>query len=283
MMFELIILGLAFVVLIIASINDLRTREVPDYVSYMLLGIAIILRLIWFIADGNLNIILWAPISFSVLFLFSYLMYRAGQWGGGDVKVMMGLSVLLSWFPWGDVLPFFADFFLNSLIIGAFYGLISECLIGLLNWDKLKKQLLIVDYVLLPAIVIAVILVFKFVPILFAILASLIIVAVGLFRYFRIIEGNFLNKSIDVEQLTEGDWLLHDVKIAGKNVVKKRDVGLLTEDLKKLRQLKRQGKLNKVSIKVGIPFVPAFLISLIITLAFGNVILRIMSYGFSII
>ncbi|MDD5181737.1 MAG: A24 family peptidase [Candidatus Nanoarchaeia archaeon] len=282
MIFELIVLGLAFVVLIVASINDLKTREVPDYVSYMLLGIAIILRLLWFVAEGNANIILWAPISFSVLFLFSYLMYRAGQWGGGDVKVMMGLSVLLSWFPWGT-LPFFVDFFLNSLIIGAFYGLISVCLIGILHWDKLRKQLLTVDYVLLPAIVIAVILVFRFVPLLFAILISLIIVAVGLFRYFRVIESNFLNKEIDVEQLTEGDWLLHDVKVGGKNVVKKRDVGLLTEDLKKLRQLKRQGKLKKVSIKVGIPFVPAFLISLIVTLAFGNVLLRIMSYGFSII
>ena len=282
-MFEIILLVLAFVVLIIASFNDLKTREVPDYLSYSLLVIAIILRLLWFVAERNLNIIIWAPIAFSVLFLFSYLMYRAGQWGGGDVKVMMGLSVLLAWFPWGSTFPFFVDFFLNSLIVGAFYGLIAVCIIGLLNWNKLKKQLLTVDYIILPAIAIAVAIIFNVLPLVFAMLASLLVVAVGMFRYFKIIESNFLHKDIDVEELTEGDWLLHDVKLSGKNVVKKREVGLLTQDLKKLRMLKKNGLLKKVSIKVGIPFVPAFLISLVITLAFGNVLFRIMSYGFSMI
>lgn len=281
--FEIILLAVAFVFLIIASVNDLKTREVPDYLSYTLLGIAIILRLIWFIAAGrNLNILFWTPISFSVLFLFSYLMYRAGQWGGGDVKVMMGLSVLLAWFPNGNF-PFFIDFFLNSLIIGAFYGLIAVGIIGLLNWKKLRPHLVTVDYVILPAIVIAIIILLKTIPLIFAVLASLIVIAVGMFRYFKIIESNFLHKDIEIEKLTEGDWLLHDVRIAGKNVVKKRDVGLLTEDLKKLRQLKKSGKLNKVSIKVGIPFVPAFLISLLLTLAFGNVLLKLMSYGFSVL
>jgi Flp pilus assembly protein protease CpaA len=282
-MFEIILLVLAFVVLIIASFNDLKTREVPDYLSYSLLVIAIILRLLWFISERNINIIIWAPIAFSVLFLFSYLMYRAGQWGGGDVKVMMGLSVLLAWFPWESTFPFFVDFFLNSLIVGAFYGLIAVCVIGLLNWGKLKKQLLTVDYIILPAIAIAVAIIFNVLPLVFAMLASLLVVAVGMFRYFKIIEANFLHKDIDVEELTEGDWLLHDVKLSGKNVVKKREVGLLTQDLKKLRLLKKNGLLKKVSIKVGIPFVPAFLMSLVITLAFGNVLLRIMSYGFGML
>ena len=281
-MFEIIMLGLAFVVLIIASFNDLKTREVPDYLSYMLLIIAIILRLLWFILDKDINIILWAPVAFSLLFLFSYLMYRAGQWGGGDVKVMMGLSILLAWFPNGTF-PFFVDFFLNSLIVGAFYGLSAIFLIGMLNWGKLKKQLLTVDYIILPAIVIAVILVFKILPVIFAILLSLIVVAVGMFRYFKIIETNFLHRKIDVETLTEGDWLLKDVRIEGKIVVKKREIGLLTKDLKRLRALKKLGKLKEVEIKVGIPFVPAFLVSLIITLVFGNILLNLMSYGFSMI
>ena len=77
--------------------------------------------------------------------------------------------------------------------------------------------------------------------------------------------------------------MLNDVKINGKTVVKKRDVGLLTEDIKKLISFKKKGKLKKVLIKVGIPFVPAFLISLIITLVFGNVLFRIMDIGFSVI
>lgn len=281
-MFPVILLSIAFIVLVIASINDLKTREVPDYVSYSLFGIAIIVRLIWFIASKNVDVIIWAPISFSVLFLFSYFMYRAGQWGGGDVKMMMGLSVLLSWFPWGGF-PFFVDFFLNSLIVGAFYGLASICLIGILNFNKIKKQLSTIDYMILPAIFIAVVIIFKTVPLVFAFLASLIVIATGMFRYFRIIENSYLHQDIDIEKLTEGDWLLNDVRVGGKIVVKKREVGLLSADLKKLIALKKKGKISRVRIKVGVPFVPAFLITLIITLGCGNILLRIMSYGLGVL
>ena len=281
-MFVILTLLIAFVALIIASYNDLKTREVPDYLSYTLIGLAIVTRLLWFVSDQTIEILFWAPIAFSVLFLFSYLMYKAGQWGGGDVKIMMGLSVLLSWLPWNDF-PFFIDFFLNSLIVGAFYGMIAVGVIGILNFKELKKYLTQIDYILLPALFIVVVVLFKLLPPLFAFLAALIFVSVGLFKYFKVIETNFLHQNVAVPNLTEGDWLLEDVKIKGRVVVPKREIGLIDEDLKKLKSFYLKKKIQKVQIKVGVPFVPAFLISLIVTLAFGNLLFKMMSFGISII
>jgi len=277
-MFEIIMLIIAFIALILASFHDLKTREVPDYLSYFLLGSAIVLRLMWLVYTQNLNVVVWAPVSFSVLFIFSYLMYRAGQWGGGDVKVMMGLSVLLCWFPFG-VLPFFVDFFLNSLIVGAFYGMIAVGVIGIMNYKQLKEYLNSIDYILLPALFIATILIFVLLPPVFAFLTSLIVISVGLFKYFKIIETNFLHQSVPIYKLTEGDWLLRDVRLGGKLIVKQRDIGLTEEDIKKLQRYEKSGRIKKVPIKVGVPFVPAFLIALVVTILFGNVLLRIMSYG----
>lgn len=281
-MFVILTLLIAFVALIIASYNDLRTREVPDYLSYMLIGLAIVTRLLWFISDRDVSILFWAPISFSVLFLFSYLMYKAGQWGGGDVKMMMGLSVLLSWLPW-STFPFFIDFFLNSLIVGAFYGMIAVGVIGVINFKELRKYLTQIDYILLPALFIVVVLLFKILPPLFAFLAALIFVSVGLFKYFKVIETNFLRQNIPVPNLTEGDWLLEDVKVSGRVVVKRREIGLIDEDLKKLKGLYAKKKIQRVQIKVGVPFVPAFLIALIITLMFGNLLFKMMSFGFGVL
>jgi Flp pilus assembly protein protease CpaA len=277
-MFVIIIIAVAIIALLIASFTDLRTREVPDYLSYTLIGSAIVIRVLWFIAEGNASILFWVPISFSILFLFSYLMYKAGQWGGGDVKVMMGLSILLSWLPISNF-PFFIDFFFNTLIVGAFYGMFAVGVLGLINYKELQKYLTEIDYILLPALLIIVVLLFKILPSVFAFLAALIFVSVGLFKYFKVIETNFLHQSIPIPNLTEGDWLLDDVKLRGKVVVPKREIGLIEEDLKKLRLLYKNKKIQKVLIKVGVPFVPAFLISLIITLIFGNVLVSMMNYS----
>lgn len=281
-MFLIITLLIAFVALILASYADMRTREVPDYLSYTLIGLAIVTRILWFVSDGTIEILFWVPISFSILFLFSYLMYKAGQWGGGDVKIMMGLSILLSWLPWNNF-PFFIDFFLNSLIIGAFYGMFAVGLIGFIHFKELKKYLNQIDYILLPALFIIVVVLFKVLPPIFAFLAALVLVSVGMFKYFKIIETKFLHRNIAVPHLTEGDWLIDDVKLRDRVVVPKREIGLIEEDIKKLRMLYSKHKISKVPIKVGVPFVPAFLLSLIATLIFGNLLFKMMSFGLRII
>ena len=63
-------------------------------------------------------------------------------------------------------------------------------------------------------------------------------------------------------ELTEGDWLERDVRLS-KGVIKKSVHGLSLEEIKIIRKENK-----KVLIKEGIPFVPVFLITLILMVFF---------------
>ena len=63
-------------------------------------------------------------------------------------------------------------------------------------------------------------------------------------------------KDISGSELREGDWLVNDIRIGGK-VIKADWDGLSLENIKLLKNK------NKVKIKSGLPFVPAFLIAFI--------------------
>jgi len=68
-------------------------------------------------------------------------------------------------------------------------------------------------------------------------------------------------KTVSPDKLTEGDWLETDVT-TGKTTIKKSVHGLSREDITLLKKHKQH-----VTIKEGVPFTPAFLIALIIFLA----------------
>ncbi len=270
MMFTIIAVSFALVALSIASIEDLKTREVPDYLSYFLIGGAIFVRAIWFLADKDRSIVYWIPVSLAVLGGFSYLMYKRGQWGGGDVKVVIGIALLLSSFK-NETIPFFINFLFNTLIVGAFYGIIYMGLLALKHIKKIKLN--IYEKLVLPTIVIIAILLFYKLPLVISFLGSIILVSLGALVYIKKIESKIMIANIPIEKLTEGDWLVSDVKLNGKVYLKKQNIGLTLKDIKKLKKVK--DKIKKVKIKEGIPFVPVFLIAVIATLLFGNIILKL--------
>ena len=75
-------------------------------------------------------------------------------------------------------------------------------------------------------------------------------------------------KYISVDKLTEGDWVAEDIIVKGKLICSKKDLELTKEQISKLRKL----KIKNVFVKEGIPFVPSFLIGLLITLIWGNLL-----------
>jgi hypothetical protein len=65
-------------------------------------------------------------------------------------------------------------------------------------------------------------------------------------------------KTIQPQNLMEGDWLVKDVRVGGR-VVKKSVHGLSARDIAFLRKVKKP-----VVVRQGVPFVPAFLIAWVI-------------------
>ena len=269
--FAVISIITAAVLLAIASIEDLKTREVPDYVSYLLIGSGIIIRVLWFLYEKNVAVVFWMPTAFLILGGFSYMLYRSGQWGGGDVKIMAGVALLLSSFP-GETVPFFFNFLINSLVVGAIYGAIGIAFTVIKNRRKVEFRWY--ELVLLPVFFIMSIVLIYSTPLFFSFFGVFIMVSVLSLIFFKKVEEVGMQKELPVKKLTEGDWLVDDVKLNGKTFLKKRNIGLTMEDIEKLRGEKR---IKKVKIKTGIPFVPVFLITLFVTLLVGNILIRIVA------
>ena len=123
-MLSIILITITFIVLLIASYIDIRTREVPDWLNYGLIFTAFGIRTIYSFELGW-TILLSGILGFIVCLGLAFLFYYTNQWGGGDSKLLMGMGAII-----GITYPFDASswnllfFFLALLFLGAIYGLI---------------------------------------------------------------------------------------------------------------------------------------------------------------
>src|SRR3989338_11110508 len=108
--------------LFIGSYTDIKTREVPDWLNYGLIVIGIALNLLFSIIYWNLDYIINSIAGFIVFLLLALLMFYAGQWGGGDSKMIMALGALIGFNLRIDSL--FLAFIVNAMIAGGIYGLL---------------------------------------------------------------------------------------------------------------------------------------------------------------
>ena len=84
----------------------------------------------------------------------------------------------------------------------------------------------------------------------------------------RSVEKGCMYKQIPVKKLTEGDWVEENVIINKKIIYKKKKEGIEKSDITKLIE----AKVQSVLVKEGIPFVPPFLMGIVYSLIFGQII-----------
>jgi Flp pilus assembly protein protease CpaA len=246
---------MSLLLLFIASVQDIRKREVADYLSYSLIAISLILRLIWYVMERDIFIIIYTLPSFVGLFGFSYLMYRLGQWGGGDVKLVAGIAIVLS-----DFSQIF-NFFVNFTVIGVLYGVVFNLGMGVKRWDKIRDKIKpIWTVIALVCFVLAAVLFFVL-PRETAFLSVFVVLLIGSAKYIEVIDKHAFVQDVPVSKLVEGDWIVEEV-----GGVKRRGIGLTKEDIEKL---KKKG-IKKVKVKEGIPFVPVFFIAMLANILVGN-------------
>ena len=266
----IVIYGFIIFILSLASVFDIKSREVPDFISYVFLVGAILLILILAIYEDSLQVLEFIPLSFALLFGFAYLMYRLGQWGGGDAKLMLGFSFLFTNISLNSSLSF-VNLFINMLLFGGFYGLFAILALGVIKHKEMKKRMKIYDYVLLVAGAIAIILVYFLIVYPLNILISLMVLLLVVIRYIYIVSMELMYKDIGVSKLTEGDWLADDVIKDGKIVIRRTNIGLTAEDINKLKS----EEVKQVKVKIGLPFIPGILLGAIVTIFFLNPVLSL--------
>ena len=93
-MFEDLAFYLSVSALLVASYTDLKSRIIPNKISYGLIGTGLLLAVArtYFESDST---VLGVFLGITLLsFFFALLLHRVGLWAGGDVKLFTGLAAL---------------------------------------------------------------------------------------------------------------------------------------------------------------------------------------------
>ena len=88
--------------------------------------------------------------------------------------------------------------------------------------------------------------------------------------FIKAVEKSAMIHHISPDKLTEGEWIAKDVVVEGKTIASTQDLGVSEQQIEQLRELQQLGKLKTVAIKIGMPFVPAFFLSFILTVLIGH-------------
>ena len=294
---------LSFIALFIGSITDLKTREVPDWVNYGLIFSGIGLNTLFTVVYNQFIVkeiilnnrstlqyiispdsyLIDSLVGLVILFGIAYIMFYAGQWGGGDSKILMGLGAMIGIDAGSISSQFLFGFFINALFIGAVYGLFWSILLVFKNRQKFRKEFSKIllqknavraKKIMLLVLVLLFIFLFAarlyYIKILILSLAFITLTTFYLWIFVKAIEKSAMYKLVEPTRLTEGDWIVKDIYVKGKYICGPKDLGISKSQIRKLVEFYRKRKIRKILIKEGIPFVPSFLAAFVVTLIFGN-------------
>jgi Flp pilus assembly protein protease CpaA len=258
----LIYLGVIW--LAFASVCDLRSREIPNWINFSLIIFAIGFRFFYSLFNWDFNFFYQGLIGLGIFFVLGNLFYYGRLFAGGDGKLMIAMGVILPLsLDFYSNVKIFGIFLFLFLIIGGIYGLVWSFALIAGNFNKFKKEFAQQFgknkfYALFIFGLSLIIFLFGFYNWIFFYAGGM-----GFLFFLLLISANSIEKvcmvkEISVKKLTEGDWLYEDVKI-GKNILKSSWAGLNKKEILLLKKYKKN-----VKVKYGIPFVPVFLIAFLV-------------------
>ena len=284
---------LAFIIALVwalaASIFDIKTREIPDWLNFSLLTILLFVFACASLLQKDVKIFLFSLLGLAISYALSNLMYYGKIFGGGDAKLLIALGPLMfssSPLHLFNVIVvnipnvFILTFFINLLFIASIYGLVWAMAILITNRKNVKidlKQKQFKFFLLLCVLLFFFNISFVGLSITFLYLALLSLVLPFLFMLVKIAD-DLMVKSISVKSAREGDLLVNNITVKirkrgklTKKVIKQTWEGLSDKDIK---LLKKAG-IKKIKIKYGMPFAPVFFLALIASL-FGNLLVMLL-------
>jgi len=257
---------MAFLFIVFATVQDIKKREVANWLNFSLLAFALAYRAFYSLYSGNYNFFVFGFLGVVVFFVIENVFYYSRVFGGGDAKLFLALGAIWPYNSYYDLLFVGFGFIFTLLFVGVIYSLIYSVFLVSRNWSRFKKSFdsYFNRYFKLVFLIAGILF------ILFSIIESFVF---GIFVFLGcLILGvlYFYIKSLDdcmtvlknPKILSEGDWLEKDIKV-GNRYIRKSVHGLSLEEINVLRKMKK-----KVWIKEGIPFVPVFLITFILMVFF---------------
>jgi Flp pilus assembly protein protease CpaA len=250
---------LFFVGIVVASLQDLKRREVDNFLNLFLLSSSLVYVFCMGFFTNDVGIIFLAIASLIILFVFMNAFYYGGVFAGGDAKLLFAMSAFFVGISFFETFFNIGIFLFLLMLSGSVYGLAYSSVLYFRDFRRVNKE--IRKAVIRPWARVCVIFgaaliflgIFSWPLLIFGILFFLLPI---LYVFAKGLETVCMVKVVKGSELREGDWLVDDVRV-GKKVIRANFEGLSLEDIKLLRK-------RNVKIKEGLPFVPAFLIAFLI-------------------
>lgn len=257
--------AIAILWIIFASIQDIKKREVANWLNFSLLAFALAYRAFYSSIFKDYTFFLYGLLGIGVMFIFAYALYYGRVFAGGDAKLLISLGAVLPYESMYDLISVSLVFLFILFLIGAVYGIAYSIRIA----SKSKKEFLfyfkrsIKRYygLFIFAFILVIILNIISISNMNLLISIFLLIIPIIYVYLKAVDSCMI-RLVEARYLCEGDWLEQDVKI-GNKTIKKSVHGLSLRDIELLRKAKR-----RALIKEGIPFVPAFLISFVVMVFF---------------
>jgi Flp pilus assembly protein protease CpaA len=263
----LVMIGL--VAIIFAIVQDFRYREVANWLNFSLLVFALAFRAFFSSLTGDYMFLVFGIVGLSVTFVVGHLLYYGRLFAGGDAKLFIALGVIL---------PFSNNFYDNNMIFlvfliallfgGAVYSLGFSGVLAYKNKEGFSKKFKElykenVGHFYASLAFSSAFIVYSFISnsMIFMVVPIFLIGLFFLYIYAKSVEQSCMLKLVSANNVRIGDWLEKELRVKGKTI--KPHWEGLSED--EVNLIKKNYK-DKILIKEGIPFTPAFLIAFLVVL-----------------
>lgn len=259
---------IAIVSLAIATIIDIKKREVPDTLSYGTIILGVVIAIMSTVETNSWQPIISSGIALLVATAIAAIMFFSGQWGGGDAKLIIGLALLFG------ASSFFWNFLIMIIFAGAIYGILYGAYLAFKRREVFTKEFKKLIYN--PKVKWARF-AFQIVLATALLLAFFVIEDFGLKVFFVVFSGGMylvfyawiFSKALDscmkvrvkAKDLVEGDWVIEPIKM-GKKTLEVANFGITKSQIEQVQK----AKVKNVLVKEGIPFVPSFALAYVFSL-----------------
>ncbi len=266
-MIEIIFLFiLALIWIVFATIQDLRTREIANWLSFSLILFALGFRFFYSLfSDGGFGFFYQGLIGLGIFFVLGNLLYYGKMFAGGDSKLFVSMGTII---PVSEIFLTNAErfflFFMIFLVVGGLYSMIASLWLCFKNYKgfkiefgkqfrKQKNTFIIITLIAIFSTIAA-----FFINNLFFYLGILLFILPYLYIYAKAVDEAAMIRNAETKKLREGDWLYQDMKV-GNKLIRADWNGLAKKEIVLLRK-----KYRKVLIREGVPFTPVFLVSFLV-------------------
>jgi Flp pilus assembly protein protease CpaA len=254
---------LFFCGIVVASMQDLKRREVDNWLNLFLLISSFAYVFYGAVLVRDFDVIFHAGFLLVVMFLVMNLFYYGRVFAGGDAKLLFSMTVFFMGATFFESVINIGIFALFLMISGSIYGLAYSGFLWFNNRKKvnieMRRQMADGGWRMNVGVGLGVFLMLLgFTNFLFFLVGILLFIFPFLYVFAKGLENVSMIREVSGKELREGDWLVKDVvlrksEVGGRRVIKADWNGLSLEDIELLKRRR------KVLIKEGLPFVPAFL------------------------